>query len=281
METIQFGVTADVQYAQKESAGGRHYSQSLGKLAECVDDLNGRDLSFVIQLGDFIDGGKPTDAKQQLQAVAAVYQTLEWPGYHVLGNHDFVGLDRKTVSDILELEASYYHFDAGQWRFVVLDTQDLAIQGGWEPGSEKFRQAEAMLKALRATGADNAHDWNGGIGPEQKQWLTETLETADRQRKNVIVFGHLPLMELGESHTLWNAEGIATLLEKHDCVKAYLNGHRHSGGYTKRNGIHYVTIEGMVDAADDEGAWAVVTLSKQQIVIEGVGAATNRVLEID
>ena len=60
---FSFGVVADVQYADQPDSGKRHYKSSLGRLEKCVSDLNRRDLSFVVQLGDFIDKGKENYTK--------------------------------------------------------------------------------------------------------------------------------------------------------------------------------------------------------------------------
>ena len=112
------------------------------------------------------------------------------------------------------------------------------------------------------------------------QWLDTELTDADAQKKPVILFGHLPLMPPDEYHTAWNAPEAIAVIDKHPCVKAYFCGHRHSGGYTLHNGIHYVTFEAAVNAADAEGAWAMVQLLPDRIVIDGVGEVTSRTLEI-
>src|SRR3989339_648463 len=52
---FSFGVVADVQYADAESAGSRFYRNSAGKLEECVSEFNKNTLEFVIHLGDLID----------------------------------------------------------------------------------------------------------------------------------------------------------------------------------------------------------------------------------
>ncbi len=53
---FSFGVAADVQYADKAMSGARDYRQSVISLQGAVGDLNTWGLSFVIQLGDIIDG---------------------------------------------------------------------------------------------------------------------------------------------------------------------------------------------------------------------------------
>ena len=273
---LRFGVVADVQYAEKPVAMGRYYAQSLPMLQRCVDDFNRTGPEFVIQLGDIIDGGD--NAAAEMQSVVDIYDTLTMPHYHVLGNHDFSGIDRDTTMGMLGLKQGWYAFDVKGWRFIVLDTQDRAIEGGWREDSEQYKQSAAMLKDAQAARKPNAQSYNGGFSDEQLQWLDAQLNDADTQNKSVILFGHLPLMPQGETHTAWNAEEVVAVIEKHDCVRAYFCGHRHGGGYTLHNNIHYLTFEAMVDAADAQGAWAGVQLLPDQIVIDGAGAVSDQVL---
>src|SRR5690606_36367369 len=81
---IRFGIIADVQYADQEDAGSRNYRGSIDKLAEAVQTFNGRDLEFVINLGDFIDKGSSS-----FDTLLSITNRLNMPLYHVLGNHDF------------------------------------------------------------------------------------------------------------------------------------------------------------------------------------------------
>ena len=122
---IEFGIIADTQYAEKDNLGARNYREAILRLEECVVDFNKREPAFVVQLGDIIDGGD--NAADELERVAAVYNRLKAVKYHVLGNHDFWGVDRETVLSTLGMERAYYDFSIGRWRFVVVDTMDIAI----------------------------------------------------------------------------------------------------------------------------------------------------------
>jgi len=257
---------------------GRFYAESIGTLRQCVTDFNRRNLAFAVQLGDLVDGG--LKAEIEMQSVGGVYDQLTMPHHHVLGNHEFNGLDRERAMRILGMEEAWYSFDVGNWRFVVLDTQDVAVQGGWNERDEHYRQAVAMLGRLKDVGAENAQDYNGGFGDAQLRWLDEILTQADLQERPVIVFCHLPLMPPAEKYTAWNADQAVAVFEKHACVKACFSGHHHTGGYARQNAIHYITLEAMVDAVETGGAWAIVTLSNDQIQIEGVGAVTRRTLSL-
>ena len=270
---LSFGVMADVQYADRDAQGGRHYRQSLANLESCVADLNTKDLAFTIQLGDIIDRGK-----ESFDRVLPIFNRLTMPKYHVLGNHDFP-LPRPEVLAKLGMERAYYSFSHDNWRFVVLDTLDVSVDGGWPEDSENHTQAAQWLERLKSEGKPYAQPWNGGIGEQQKQWLTDTLREAEERGEKAIVFGHIPLLAEASSQwaLLYNHQEIAAILEASGCVVAYLCGHDHAGGYAERNAIHHVTVQGMIEAPD-QNAYAVVDLYDDRIEIRGVGKVPSRTL---
>lgn len=274
-EPLSFGLIADVQYADKDAVGQRHYREALRKLEECVADLNSRDLAFTIQLGDIVEEGA-----DNLDRVLAVYDRLEMPTHHLLGNHDFV-LPRAVLLEKLGLERACYSFSQGGWRFVVLDAQDLGAGYGWPEDSDNYRLGAEMLERLRQQGAANAEEWNGGIGPRQKAWLEQTLCKAAAKGERAIVFCHLPVLPetCTPYHLLWNHEEIAAVLESGASAVAFFCGHDHGGGYAHHNGLHYVTVQGMVEAPE-ANAYAVVTLREDRIVIDGIGDVPDRVLAL-
>jgi predicted phosphodiesterase len=249
---VQFGLISDVQYAEKPEAIGKHYALSLHALSNCVMELNQKDLDFTIQLGDIIDGGQ--NAEKELKAINMVYNQLRMPHYHVLGGHDFEGLDRQITMALLGLNRGYYSFDIKQWHFIILNTY-----------------AAISL---------NASESGGGLDEEQLLWLNQELSQAQNQNKSVIVFGHLPLIEKTGRYTVWNAAKVIKVFEKYSCVKAYFSGHLHDNWGVLQNDIHYIVVEAMVDYADKGGAWAVVKLYDNKIVIDGIGGVKGHSLAI-
>lgn len=274
--TLSFGVIADIQYADRDPASGRHFRASLKRLEECVADLNSRDLDFTIQLGDFIDRDVAS-----FDRVLPLFDRLTMPRYHVLGNHDFP-MPREQVLSKLGIEAAYYTFSSDGWRFVVLDTVDIAMGGGWPEDSDNYRQARQWVEKLRAEGMSEEQTCDRcGLGEGQRQWLRETLREARERGERVIVFGHIPIVAApgGEWARIHNHEEIREVLESAGCVVAYFNGHDHGGGYAYRDRIHYVTVEGMVQGPD-ETAYATVELYDDRIEIHGVGRTPSRELAL-
>ena len=141
---FQFGLLADIQYADKDSAGSRHYRESLSCLEACVDDLAGRPLVFAVQLGDLIDGrGSDAESLADLDQVLDRYQRLPFPGHHVIGNH-CLALPRATLLPRLGMKAAYYAFSRDGWRFVVLDSLDVSLCGR-QASEPEYREARAWL----------------------------------------------------------------------------------------------------------------------------------------
>ncbi len=267
---IVFAVVADVQYADREKSGGRDYRQGLAGLKAFVEYVNNVKPAFAVELGDIIDGGP--NAQAELGRVLDVWAGLQTQGYCVVGNHEFNGLSRNLVMKKLGLAKGYYDFSYSGCRFVVLDTQAIAIWGGWEAESPQYKSAQAMLESLREAGAANAQVYNGAIGTEQLAWLEETLADAGRKGQDAIVFGHLPLAPEGDGHIALDAGQVRRVFERAGCVRAYLCGHNHSGGYVRENGIHYLTLPAMVDAPDGR-CWALIRMFEDRMEIEGVGTA--------
>lgn len=271
---FSFGVIADVQYANKDRSGARHYRTSLDRLVNCVKDLNQRDLAFVIQLGDFIDVGKDS-----FDDVLPIWKRLKATRRSVIGNHDLPFL-RERVLRKLELKSPYYDFAVGDtWRFVVLDGMDVSLYG-YPKDHPKRREATRMLAALKQQKLANAQRWNGGIGKSQLAWLEAVLIDAALQQQRVVLCCHFPILEKASSafHLLWNHVAVRELLAKHDCVFAWCNGHDHKGGYAQDAGIHHLTFAGMVEAPK-KNAFAVAHAFHNRLVIEGIGKQASLTLQ--
>ena len=276
--SLTFSVIADVQYADKPPEEPRRYRDAIIRLQDFVAHCRQIQPSFVVQLGDLIDGGP--DALPEMRQALEVLASLDRQRMmHVLGNHDFLGLDRKTVTALFGLQKGYYDFQMAGWRFVVLDTVEISVQGGWDRQSRNYRAAVDMMNTLQQVGADNARIVNGGMSREQIDWLDSVLDDTDSKQHKAFIFAHLPLLPMGHKHTLYNSSEVIEVLEAHPCVKVYMSGHRHAGGDMETEGIHYVGLEAMVETPDS-GGWADVMLDDQMIAIRGYGNVSDRMLRL-
>jgi len=277
LEGFAFGLVADVHHADKEPAGARHYRRAKQNLVRAMDAFEQSGVAFVVQLGDLIDGGADGQAERQLDEILPVFERVRAPAVHVVGNHDFGGVGRDAVLRRFGLDRGYYRFAVGGVEFAVLDSLDVAVSGGWGRDSDHYRRGRRMLDALRGARAANALDWNGGVGPEQRRWLRGVLDEAVAGGRRVIVFSHIPLEPEGEKHTLWNATEVAGLLEACPAVEAVFCGHRHAERFARRGGVHYVTLEAMVEVPDDS-TYAIVRVRPEGLAVDGHGRMRSKVL---
>ena len=150
---IEFGIMADIQYADKEPSGIRHYRTSLDRLQTAVDELNEHDLAFTIQLGDIIDGNEPfSKMLSDLLQVLESYGRLSAPRYHVIGNHCLYATEL-ALHWSLNLPEFYYDFTSPKapgWRFIVMNGNDAGY---------------------------------GALGPQQLDWLKNTLRNSRPKRR--------------------------------------------------------------------------------------------------
>lgn len=266
---FSFGVIADCQYCEDPGKGVRKYATSVDKLQQCVTHFNSLELEFVVHLGDFID----RDFKS-FDIVGPIYKQLHIPSYHVLGNHDFsVSNEYKgKVPAKLGLSSRYYDFEIKGWRFVVLDGNDISFHA-YSEGSEQYKEAEVYYDQYNI----ESPKWNGAVSSKQLNWLDKVLKDASEGGERAVLYCHFPVYP-ENVHNLWNAKEVMELIEKYTCVKAYINGHNHAGNYGVKDGIHYLTMKGMVDTK--ETSYAVINVSEDQLKVRGFGREENRNLVI-
>lgn len=276
---FRFGLLADVQYADKDTSGARRYRGALAHLAACVEDLRDDRLDFVVQLGDLIDGRPDSEGTAaDLEAVLALFARLEAPVRHVVGNH-CLEVGRAALLKRLGLERGWYSFRRDGWRFVVIDSLEVSVCGRSER-EVQYRKAEEWLAEHPAAEHKHAQRWNGGLGALQLRWLEDELSAAAHVGDKVVLFSHLPVLAAASSewHLLWEHETVRKLLTDNEHVVAFVNGHDHGGGYALDEGVHHLTLEGMVEAPEDSNAYAVVEGFADRLELHGRGKVVDRTL---
>lgn len=268
------GLIADAQYVDAEPKGVRHYRNSIEKLEAAVEGINKAKVAFSIHLGDLIDR-----EFESFDAILRPLAALDRPIHQILGNHDFdVPEEKKSeVPKKLGMESRYYAFSEGGVRFVFLDGTEVSTFVH-PPGSDGHAAAVAWLEELTQQGRKNAKPWNAGIGETQLAWLEGQLEGAATSGEKVVISCHYPILP-DNGHNLWNDTEVLDLIDRHeDTVLAWINGHNHAGNYAERNGVHYVTVHGMVDTPDSN-AWAILeVLPGAKLRIRGKGREPDRIL---
>ncbi len=267
---FEIGLVADAQFADIDDKGTRFYRNSLKKLGEAVEHFNGRNLDFCAHLGDLIDREWRSFDEITRPLAASRHR---W--HHLLGNHDFDVLDelKAKVPGRLGMEQRYRFFDHREFRFVILDTNDVSIYAHAAGSAERI-PAAAELQRLEAEKVRQAKPWNGGIGAAQLAWFDRMCTAARTERRKVIVLAHHPVAPDNE-HNVWNSPAVLKLIKRHSHVVAWLNGHNHAGNFAEHAGAPCVTMRGMVETAATT-AFATARIMADRMVITGHGREPSR-----
>lgn len=264
------GIIADCQYADAPTNGVRHYRLSPGKLTACIDTFNTLELSHVFHLGDFID----KHGMESMEVVLPLMSNLAAAHTFVLGNHDFSFPDslKTEVPRLMGLNKRYFSMKMNDWKFIILDGNDVSLYA-WPPERKEYLAA----KKLHDTQYPDSPTYNGALGADQLNWLKKELKRSEKASEKVILLCHFPVLPV-DNHILWNSQEVIDLITGYSCVKAWMNGHNHAGGYAEHEGIHFITFKGMVDT--ETNAFGTIQLHPKQIVIDGHGREPDRILNL-
>jgi hypothetical protein len=108
-------------------------------------------------------------------------------------------------------------------------------------------------------------------------WLKQQLDEAEKQGQNAVLLSHFPIFP-EDPHNLWNAEQVLEVISGYAHVKAWFNGHNHTGNYAKYKHIHFVTFHAMLDTP--ETAYSLVNFTANSIEIKGIGRQPSLSLPI-
>lgn len=313
-----FGVIADIQYADIEDgynfsrSSRRYYRSSLRLLGNAQRRWQEDKPSFLLQLGDIIDGfNKRDDASER--ALEAVLGQLRSGGpaevHHVWGNHEFYNFSRSALLGS-ELNSAHrgagspagaparpdiyaYHFTPFPgFRFVVLDAYDVSLLGR-EEQSEEYRRALSLIRSHNQNQDLNCPPmsfglrqrftmFNGGFSQDQLDWLHSVLSAADENQEKVTVVSHLPVHPSSTTFVClaWNYDDLLAVIRSHRSVVCYMAGHDHDGGYCwdAATGVHHLTLEGVVETPPDSDAFATVFVYEDRMVLKGSGRTRDRKL---
>ena len=271
---LSFGMITDVQYADADPEGERHYRASIPKLKTAVEFLAKKNLPFTLHLGDLID----RDFKS-FDAVLSLLDGLGHPVHHLLGNHDYSVTDgeKSQIVAKFRMPHDYFSFVQSGVRFVMIDTNDRSTYK-YPKDSQQDQDGEALLKRLIAENAISAKPWNGGVSEAQLAWLDRELTAAAVAKERVVLCGHHPLQP-ADDYQAWNSGDLLAVIDRHPSVVAYFCGHNHAGAESMRNGIPYITFKSILHQPDTN-AFSVIHLFGDRLEIEGHGREKSRVIPL-
>lgn len=273
MAALKFALVSDIHIgAESEYEGAvRKLSRySIPYLKDFVAKANEFEPAFVGQLGDMIEDGPGEGAdaanyRQGLQVLAG----CRAPVLHVLGNHEQVNLSADALCALAGLEKPYYEVSFDACTVLVL-----------------------FSTSIKHT---DIH-----VSSEQIAWLEGALK---RSEKPVLIFVHHPLDEQSLLGNVWferypdycfveeRAE-LRRIFERSGKVCAVFGGHVHQNSVSTINGIHYITIQSLVErlpgangsvdgtadgSADDgiaSGSYALVNISGRELKVKVFGLDT-------
>jgi len=254
---------SDIHYANRKPAGERFYQQSLAKVREAIDRMNQEKLDFAIEMGDFKDqDAVPNEANtlNYLTDIESVFRKFNGPTYHVLGNHDMDGISKqqfleRVVNTDIPSTQSYYSFNRKKIHFVVLDGNFTKDGKAYDHGN---------------------FSWDDASIPEEEiSWLKDDLK---QNKLPVIVFIHQMLDDSKNvKQAVQNAAEVRQILENSGKVICVFQGHVHEERYNHINGIHYYSMNAVVDGDGPENsAYMVVDVYKDgSLKIDGFRRATD------
>ena len=164
---------------------------------------SGSPLSFLLQLGDLVDGFSATTTQGSQKAWELLLGTLREIGssvaiHHCIGNHELYCFDREGWKGRFALpvmgegheQRFYYTFSPHpELVFINLDCYDISVLG---PSDETNAvRARDYIKANNPNEDPNSPlnmeglckrfvQYNGGIGLQQLMWLDDILSEARR-----------------------------------------------------------------------------------------------------
>ena len=269
--SFKIGVISDCQYCDCDVKWDRYYKKAPQRLEEAIAILNKDSLDYTIHLGDFIDKDF-----ESLDSILPIWKKLKSPSYHVLGNHDFEVKDslKEEVIKQLNLKNRYYSFVKNDWRFIVLDGNDLSYHGALT--RTKKEQTDSLFNLLKNKEVPYLKKWNGALSSDQLTWVKGELDAAVKDNQKVGFYCHFPIFPI-DQHNIWNREQFLSLIKPYKNVKIFFNGHNHAGAYQIENNVHYLTFKGMVDTKNTS-AFAKVQFDKDTITVEGFYREPSRKL---
>jgi alkaline phosphatase len=238
-------------------------------MQEAIREFNRKNLDFIIELGDMKDmsvDGSALLTLGYLDEIESIFKSFDGPSYHVLGNHDMDCLTKEeflahTTNEGRTSGRSYYSFSVNGYRCIVLDAN-------FNPDGSPYARGN--------------FDWKSATIPaSQLEWLDEEL--AKHRQQPTLIFIHQMLDSFSTvSHNLCvdNADEVRAILERNEQVLAVIQGHHHPGHFSHRAGIHYLTLNGMIEKSfPQHNSYAIVeVMPNGDILVEGFRDCPDRVM---
>jgi len=204
---IKFLVFGDLHYDDIDDGDYR--------IDELISKAKNEQVDFIVSVGDFCS------PKEENKKLLDKFKEANILIYHTVGNHD---VDNCSIEEVLEFHSyknSYYSFEYGEYKFIVLDSCFWKNEYGDHHFPNKKRESGIYP-----------------VIPEKEiAWLKEEL--ADN--KKYIVFSHQSLVNEFANRGIRNRQEILDLFAGKN-VMLCMNGHDHGTDFKMIDKIPFYTV---------------------------------------
>lgn len=219
MNEVKFSVFADYHYYPSyfRTCGLEGITQIINRAVE-------NNADFIIHVGDLCH------TPDKFPELISLYENAPIPAFHCTGNHEFENSSLNDVLKAYHLENSYYYFDVKGFRFIVLDLNNMLVDGQnihYENGSWQRSK----------------YDYVASIDKKQLNWLEKTIMSSNGP---CILFSHHSLERARSGISPEENEKIREMLKRvnKDKKRVFMavNGHYHRDYLRLRDNIAFLDL---------------------------------------
>ncbi|MDF0707156.1 metallophosphoesterase family protein [Flagellimonas okinawensis] len=230
-DDFTFGIISDLNGGERE-----------GVYATAVEQLNMLDPTFVLSVGDLIDGGTEDtlQLKKEWDSFEERTAKLNMPFFHLGGNHD---LTNPVMREFWKnrFGPRYYHFIYEDVLFLMMDSEDYEEERMMEIYTARAKALKIISGEIEGKYEESEY-YNmpersiGGMSKEQLDYFTKVLEN-NTDVKWTFVLMHKPLWMREDEKGLGPLEDVLA-----DRDYTVINGHFHSFSNQIRKGHSYTIL---------------------------------------
>ena len=213
-----------------------------GIYSRAVAQLNLLDPTFVLSVGDLIEGGTEDtlQLKKEWDSFDARTSNLTMPFFHLGGNHDLTNPEMRSFWN-KRYGPRYYHFRYRDVLFLMMDSEDYSEKRMYEIYQARDTALRVIKGEIEGIYEESTYYHMperrlGSLGSEQLMYFQEVLE-AQKDVRWTFVLMHKPLWLREGKNGLG---GLEALLKGRNYT--VINGHFHSFSHRIRHGMEYLML---------------------------------------
>ncbi|MBR1616721.1 metallophosphoesterase, partial [bacterium] len=220
--TLDFIHISDTHISERPDTSYKALGSSTLLLHDAIKQINDiKGIDFVLFTGDLVDSA----TKRNYELYYSLLNELKYPSLNAFGNHDFIGMSKDEVLEIVRSNNPNYMFSDSY--YAISPKTDYRIIF-----------LDSIIKDPSSA--------NGEIPKEQLEFLDNEL--LENQDKIVVIALHHPPVQpfVAKEHSLLNADEFNNILLKYKNPIVVLSGHYHATKLRRIGNIVYVSTPSMV-----------------------------------